>query len=336
MMKANKRYQRFHPIVATVLVLSLVVTATTLAQGGEDLNSQQQEIDQTPIIVSEEVLDSQINTTVEIPIWQDTYVSSNNPNNNYCTSNWLRIGYSYNSPNNGAERLFLKFDLNSIPSEAAINWARFKIYMHSATPSPDPLGDMRVETRHLASDWSQCSVTWNNHQPDWGPVYGESWIGTNPGWLEFDVTDIVRDWVYGTHANYGLTVMGDENVRERQRMFYSSRETGGLYPRLIVDYEVHVDNEPPVVSVEPLPQWSEEEFVVRWSGYDPGGSGIAWYDVEWGISGGGWHPWLNHTTPADRASPPMTSNTRRTAAPFSTGYRAPRPRRPSPPVSRMA
>lgn len=191
-------------------------------------------------------------------------------------------------------RAFLKFDVSSIPSDAAINSAKFRIYMHSATPSGD--SDMRVESRHLGSDWSQCSVTWNSHQPDWGPVYGESWIGTNPGWLEFDVTDIVRDWVYGTHANYGLTVMGDETVRERQRMFYSSRDTGGNYPRLVVDYTLHVDNEPPVVAVDPLPQWSDEQFTVTWSGYDPGGSGIAWYDVEWGVSGQPWNPWLNHTT----------------------------------------
>ena len=186
-------------------------------------------------------------------------------------------------------RIFLKFNLSTIPPGAAINNAWFKIYQLSATPPGD--ADMRVESRHLLSDWNQCALTWNSHQPQWGPVFGSNWVPTTTGWLEADATRLVRDWVYGTHPNHGAMLMGDETVRERQRIFYSSRDTEGRYPRLYIDFTEHTDNEPPEVSIEPLPQWSSHRFVVSWSGDDPGGSGIAYYDVQYRVPGEGWIQW---------------------------------------------
>jgi hypothetical protein len=291
-MKSKKRRQSLHAGLATLLVLLLVGTATSVAQD-EAFDNPPPQIDPTPVILSRTVTDNEINTVVELPISQDTYITSNRPDDNWCTSNWLRIGYSLDPPNYGAVRMFLKFDLSSIPQEAAINSAQFRIYMHSATPPGD--SEMRVESRHLLTDWNQCLITWNNHQPQWGPVFGSSWLGTTTGWLTVDATDLVRDWVYGIRANYGAMVMGDETVRERQRLFYSSRDTGGRYPRMIVDYTLHVDNEPPVVNVNALPAWSPQRFIVSWSGYDPGGSGIAYYDIQYRPPAHDWIDWLPHT-----------------------------------------
>jgi hypothetical protein len=290
--RSNRGTHRFRAGVASLLLVLLMATATSLAQD-EDLNSEPQAIDQTPVVLSRTVTPGAINTVIEIPIAEDTYITSNKPSTNWCGSNFLRLGYSKDPPNNGAERMFLKFDLSSIPSDAAINSARFRIYLHTATPPGD--GSMRAESRHLASDWNQCLVTWNSHQPHWGSVFGSSWVPSTPGWLEADATELVKEWVYGTHPNYGAMVMGDETVRERQRMFYSSRDAGGRYPRLIVDYTRHVDPDPPQVSVEPLPQWSPHRFIVSWSGWDPGGSGIDYYDVQYRLPGHAWIQWLYHT-----------------------------------------
>ncbi len=301
----KRRKQHKLGIIALLLLPLLVATTTGLAQGQvpgprENPNSPPQNIDPTPRILRRTVTPDAVHATVEIPVSRDTYISSNKPYQNFCNTNWLRVGYNQDSPNYGAVRMFLYFDLSSIPSDAAINHASFRIYMHSATPTGD--SDMRLEARHLAASWDQCLVTWSSHQPQWGPVFGEAWLDSTPGWKEGDVTELVQDWVYGTHANNGMMIMGDETVRERQRMFYSSREAG-MYPRLIVDYSVYVDTEPPVVSVNPLPQWSMSRFNVSWGGYDPGGSGIDYYDVEYSVAGGNWIRWLYHTrqTSADFA-----------------------------------
>jgi hypothetical protein len=279
--------------MAILVLLMLVVSATSLAQG-ENLNSPPQDIDPNPVILSRTVTPEGVNTTVEIPVQKDTYITSNLPDTNWCTSNWLRLGYNQELPTRyGAERVFMRFDLSSIPPGAAINSASFYIYMHTATPAGDSA--MRVESRHLLNDWDDCQITWANHQPDWGAVFGSSWVGSTLGWLYADATDLVKDWVYGTHPNYGAMLMGDETVRERQRIFYSREDAGGRYPRLIVDYTEYVDTEPPVVTVHSLPAWSPSSFTVTWSGYDPGGSGIDYYDVQYRVSGGGWIDWLNHT-----------------------------------------
>lgn len=289
-MDESGRQPKLHWIAASLIMLLLVAAVPSLAQD-EDLKSRTIEIDQTPMILSQTASPDAVHTVIEIPIAKDTYVTSNQPGRNWCGSNWLRLGYNKTSGEDyGAERIFLRFNLSSIPAEAAINRATFRIYMHTATPSGD--SDMRIESRHLASGWDQCQVTWNSHQPHWGPVFGSSWLGTTTGWLEADATQLVKDWVYGTHANYGAMLMGDETVRERQRMFFSSRDTGGRYPRLIVDYTLHVDNDPPQVSVEPLPQWSPHRFFVTWSGWDPGGSGIDYYDVQYRRAGEAWIQWL--------------------------------------------
>ncbi|CAG0926907.1 hypothetical protein TFLX_00255 [Thermoflexales bacterium] len=41
------------------------------------------------------------------------------------------------------------------------------------------------------------------------------------------------------------------------------------------------DTEAPISAVEALPEFSKEQVTVKWSGYDPGGSGIQAYDVQY-------------------------------------------------------
>jgi hypothetical protein len=58
-----------------------------------------------------------------------------------------------------------------------------------------------------------------------------------------------------------------------------------------------VDNEPPSSTIEPLPAESRSAFLVRWSGQDnPGGSGVASFDIYYSEDGGPFRRWLNATT----------------------------------------
>jgi len=49
-----------------------------------------------------------------------------------------------------------------------------------------------------------------------------------------------------------------------------------------------VENLPPVMTMNPLPAYSQIEVLVTWSGYDPGGSGIKSYDLQVREEGGDW------------------------------------------------
>jgi hypothetical protein len=66
---------------------------------------------------------------------------------------------------------------------------------------------------------------------------------------------------------------------------------------LIVDYTYSPDTTPPTSSVNPLPQWSQDAFTVTWDGSDnDGGSGIAYFDVQYNTNAGTWLNWKMHTT----------------------------------------
>ncbi len=300
MTRQKTNHQKLHPYIRRagpalllLLVLLLFAGITALAQD-EDLNSEIIELNTDPVIQDQTVMpDGTLQTQVTIPVSQNTYVTSNQPTTNWCNSNWLRLGYNQ-TENRGAERIYLYFNLSSIPSNATINWARFEIYQHTIVPSGDT-EQMGVTSRHLASSWSQCSVTWSSSAPDWGAAINTGYIPNTIGWVQGDVTNLVRSWVSGSHANNGVILIGDERVRERERGFYSSRDVS-RYPRLVVNYSAHVDNQPPQASVNPLPQWSPSSFTVSWGGTDPGGSGIAYYDVRYQVNDGSWISWINGTT----------------------------------------
>jgi hypothetical protein len=52
------------------------------------------------------------------------------------------------------------------------------------------------------------------------------------------------------------------------------------------------DIAPPTSAVEPLPAFSRDDVTVRWSGADPGGSGVETYDVQYRIGPAGiWQDW---------------------------------------------
>ncbi len=57
-----------------------------------------------------------------------------------------------------------------------------------------------------------------------------------------------------------------------------------------------IDAVTPTAAVAPLPAQSPADFSVSWSGTDPGGPGIADYNVLVSVNGGAYQPWLQDTT----------------------------------------
>jgi hypothetical protein len=144
--------------------------------------------------------------------------------------------------------------------------------------------------RRLDSSWDEDEVTWYT-EPAWGPVYPTQYISATVGWYEWDVTGLVTDWASGAETNYGMEIIGDEHIQERERIFYS-RAHASLDPRLVVEYTVVDDDQPPIVTVDALPTYSGRSFSVSWSGTDQGDAGIAYYDVQYRVDGGTWINWL--------------------------------------------
>lgn len=245
-----------------------------------------------PVILQPPTLTNErLHTIIEIPASADSYLASGRPAQNFGSDN-LFLGYNLVGENPyGAERMVLLFDLSSLPAGAIIHQATLRLYLSFSSPADD--APMNTVLRRLQNPWNEYTVTWNN-QPIGKPVGQATGVGNQPGWYEWQVTAVVDDWVNNIHPNYGLGIIGDETIQQRERAFYSRETTTANFPRLVVDYSPSGDTEPPVVTVNPLPIFSLRNFTVSWSGEDSGGSGIAYYDVQVRVDGGEWQAWLTN------------------------------------------
>ncbi len=86
------------------------------------------------------------------------------------------------------------------------------------------------------------------------------------------ITNLVRLFDYNSSGSYTL--------------FYNQTNTGGA-----------PDTIPPTSAVAALPSSSPPNFTVQWSGTDnPGGSGVANFNIYVAINGGPFTPWITNTT----------------------------------------
>lgn len=285
-------------IALLLVVLLLTLGATSLVAQDEDTADLPTDAEVystlSTRILSQTRSGDATNTVIQIPAAADTFVTSDQPNTNWSNSSNLRLGYNV-SNGYGAERIYLFFDVAAfIPNNATINSAFVEGYEHAFSPAGDaPMG---TQLRPLNSTWDAAQITWNNHLPDWGNIFGEGEIPPVVGYVAGDVTELVREWVYDSRPNFGMIFVGDETPRDRERIFYALNANNGLFPRLTVDYTIIQDNTPPTANVEALPRYSPTLFEVEWSGTDHGGSGIAYYDVRYRTQGGSWVDWQFHTT----------------------------------------
>jgi len=255
----------------TEAFIPAAVDGTPLAQ---DVTNAVLAVELEAMILEQKVLPNGIQTLIEIPVSQDTYIASNKPNQNFGGAHELRVGWDGTASRDGALRAFLFFDVaRYIPSRAVINHALLKGYQFQHQDN----ANMIFRGRHLLDSWNENLITWNSHQPHCGSVTGKSWIPPVNGWIEHDLTPLVKEWHNVTHPNHGLFVQGDETpALGQQRFFCSINAQNGRYPRLVVDNTVSTGTTPPVATVHHLPAWSPSSFTVSWSGSDTGGSGLAY------------------------------------------------------------
>lgn len=231
-------------------------------------------------------------TTVQLPAVADSYIASERPNENF-GGDALFLGYNFFGDRFGAERIVIRFNVDTIPGDARVNSARLRLHLSFASPEDD--APMRTIVRRLASAWDEFGVTWNT-EPAWASVRDSTSVGTDATWYEWEIGDLVQGWIDGDFPNHGVEIIGDERIQQRERVFYARETTTAFFPQLIVDYDVVDDVSPPDVEVEPLRDYSGRNFAVSWSGSDVGGAGIAVYDVQYRADGGDWVNWQEDVT----------------------------------------
>ena len=167
-------------LMFTVLLLIVLLVSTVGAQD----SIMDQEVGEM-VILKQVRTPNGINTVKEIPNFRDTFISSGQPNTNFGNETYMQIGYSLTGQELGAMRMLLQYNVQDyVPSGAVVNSAKLQIYLTAVSPGGD--SDMGFRALYLASEWSEKSVTWNSHQPDWGSEYRRqqcfipSWAGMRP------------------------------------------------------------------------------------------------------------------------------------------------------------
>jgi hypothetical protein len=289
------RFFRFSLVVVLLLTLS-VLRLPAAAQEPEsrtfDRDATGVAPEREPVILGRipvSALEEQV--VVELPAVADTYIASGEPDRNFGNSLGLFLGFTVEY---GAARPLLRFDLDPVPSFARVEGATLWLYLAEA----NPLNDLPMETTvvDLIEPWQENTVVWGEDAgPEWGPFRSEAEVGNEAGWYQWDVTDLVVAWVAGEQPNYGLEILGEE-IPGRERIFFSREAAGEFYPRLNVTY-----TEPTVVTVNPLPLFSPQEFTVSWNVPEEALPAIAYYDVQYRVDGGAWLDWLTEV-PAEQTS----------------------------------
>lgn len=181
--------------------------------------------------------------TMDSYSWQSVPKANNGHSNNFEVT-------SYNKPPFNM-RGWIAFDTSKIPANVWIMKATLRLRVWHKTLNDPKMGTEDTTGRiygayRLTQPWVEDQVNWANQ-----PNYTESHYAPAPVppgqggwfgpllWMDWDVTDIVKDWQSGI-PNYGLVV---RDTHEYAPIFYSTQffthnqvPDEGYYPRLLVTY----------------------------------------------------------------------------------------------------
>jgi len=194
-------------------------------------------------------------TTVTLSPTADNKIRSASATTVYATEAYVDCGASGAAVN----RCLLQFDLSEIQSSATITSATLSLYWYypaGATRTNDTV----MEVYRPSSAWNTSYVCWNNRASgtawsnaggDWHDANNSS-QGSTPfdsvtfaaatvpdnAFHDWDVTDLVQDYVDGTYTNTGFLLKAATEV-SNYIAFYSVNYSGtGMRPKLTVVYEV--------------------------------------------------------------------------------------------------
>jgi hypothetical protein len=161
---------------------------------------------------------------------KDSQVYIGSPNGNQGTYMRLMTNYGVNT------RGFCEFDLSSVSSSAEIISATMSFFHHQNANSGNSL-----ELREVKEPWGEMTVTWNNQPSVSSTQIDTAVMATQGEWLDFNVTDLVKDWVNYTKPNYGVRISGINGVYNSAYIMSSDAANpyssyGKVWPKLVIEF----------------------------------------------------------------------------------------------------
>ena len=172
--------------------------------------------------------------------WQIVPLANNGGSDNFEITSWQ---------NGHNMRGWIEFNLSSVPQRAWIMSAILILRLWQKTTNGSQLGDPTGRlygVYALTQPWQDEGINWVN-QPPWTD-YHSATSAVPPGqggwngpliWMNWDLTDMVKDWLSGV-PNDGVVV---KDTQENASLLYSTQfftihqtPNQTYYPRLIITY----------------------------------------------------------------------------------------------------
>ncbi|MDP4145288.1 MAG: DNRLRE domain-containing protein [Bacillota bacterium] len=161
-------------------------------------------------------------------IFSDYSVSIHSGRNSEGSSH-LYIGVK---PSGDIYRTLLHFDISSIPEGSNIENCTLNIYINGSRSRSKP----EIFTPYLVtSDWG-TRTTWDTRPSADSSIYGSSSAILTTGWISFDVTDIVNNWI-DSRENFGLLIKSPEiTASTLKTVAEPGISTQDIQPFLVIKY----------------------------------------------------------------------------------------------------
>jgi hypothetical protein len=220
----------------------------------------------------------------------DAYIKHSVPNGNGGSHEYFNVRNEYGGTGGGLEYAgLIKFDISSLPSDATINSATLSIYYFDYWDM-NPVG-RDIHLYRATSDWDEMTVTWNNQPPyePHNPAYTP--VPSSFGWMTWDVTNDIQDFVNGQETNYGWKVIDDNywGWFEIPTARFRTKEYGSDTPQLEIDYKTSRDAE---LGFKILEETTHPENLIPTDIFNPTDDTYVKHNKPT-LPGGGTHPYMS-------------------------------------------
>lgn len=132
---------------------------------------------------------------------------------------------------------FLQYDLSKIPYKSQITSAKLRVYdcWHN-----DNGGNGTTNIARVTEEWDEGTLCWNLMPASTGLYLKESVSPPGVGnWSDWDITEMVREWVHLEQPNYGLMIVNNNEGEYRVDWQFRNRfyNNGELATYIEIEYE---------------------------------------------------------------------------------------------------
>lgn len=140
-----------------------------------------------------------------LPATQMANVTSFFPDINYTEPETVEIGFS------DAHKLaYFQFDVHALPPSTPIVTASFSAYLKESNGVPY----IGIQVFSVQRTWCEHEITWSNKPPlvDMPAIAS---VSASPGWVTWDVTELMRSWISQPDKNFGFALGTDSASFDR-------------------------------------------------------------------------------------------------------------------------